>query len=75
MRIGKDIDYTHDQGAIEKHDFIKEGEASSSHGARCAIHLSEPIDIDNLKIDLTQPAPDSRAEWLATKDGRTTSTE
>ena len=75
QRSSRNIDYTHDQEAIKKYDFIKEGNASSSHGARCAIHLAEPIDIDNLKIDLTRPAPDSRAEWLATKDDQATTTK
>ncbi|MEJ2461996.1 MAG: SUMF1/EgtB/PvdO family nonheme iron enzyme [Candidatus Thiodiazotropha sp.] len=71
-RVAKDIDYTHDKEILEMFNF-SEGDALFKHGARCAIHLSEPIDINNLKIDLSKPAPDSRAEWLATKDGRTSS--
>ena len=73
-RVGKDIDYTHDKERLEMFNF-SEGAAHFSHGARCAIHLSEPIDIDNLKIDLTKPTPDSRAEWLATKKERTEHTQ
>jgi hypothetical protein len=74
VRAFKDIDYTHDKERLEMFNF-NEGAALFKHGARCAIHLSEPIDIDNLKIDLSKPAPDSRAEWLATKDGRTANNE
>jgi formylglycine-generating enzyme required for sulfatase activity len=67
-RVDKDIDYTHDKEILEMFSF-NEGAALFKHGARCAIHLSEPIDINNLKIDLSKPAPDSRAEWLETQDG------
>jgi formylglycine-generating enzyme required for sulfatase activity len=73
-RVEQDIDYTHDKERMEMFNF-PEGSATLSHGARCAIHLSEPIDIDNLTIDLSKPAPDSRAEWLATKDGQTENNE
>ncbi|MCU7845514.1 MAG: formylglycine-generating enzyme family protein [Candidatus Thiodiazotropha sp. (ex Monitilora ramsayi)] len=64
QRSGTYIDYTHNIKSIGALN-IAEGTAITNHGARCAIHLSEPIDINNLKIDLTRPAPDSRAEWLA----------
>ena len=68
------IDYTHEaEWYKDPNVTLNEGDASSMHGARCAIHLSEPIDIKNIRIDLSKPAPDSRAEWLATKDGRTAS--
>ena len=73
-RVEKNIDYTHDKERLEMYNF-DEGAAHFHHGARCAIHLSEPIDIDNLKIDLSKPAPDSRAEWLATKNARTEHTQ
>jgi formylglycine-generating enzyme required for sulfatase activity len=73
-RFYKEIDYTHD---IERNTRFElhAGVASFLHGARCAIHLSEPIDIEHLELDLSMPAPDSRAEWLATKDGRTANNE
>jgi len=73
-RVDKDIDYTHDKERLEMFNF-KEGDALFKNGARCAIHLAKPIDIDNLKIDLSKPAPDSRAEWLATKDSHTSSSK
>lgn len=68
-RIGEYIDYAHEIKWYKDLD-ITEGSASFSHGARCAIHLSAPIDINNLKIDISKPAPDSRKEWLATKDSQ-----
>lgn len=65
-RVDKDIDYSHEITWYKDLN-ITEGSASFSHGARCAIHISRPLDINKLKIDLSKPAPDSRAEWLATK--------
>jgi formylglycine-generating enzyme required for sulfatase activity len=73
-RVGKDVDYTHNKEILKMFNF-DEGAALFSHGARCTIHLSDPIDINNLKIDLSKPAPDRRKEWLATKDGRTANIE
>jgi len=68
-RIDEDIDYTHDKDILEMFNF-KEGDALFQHGARCAIHLAKPIDIESLKIDLSKPAPDSRKEWLTTKNAK-----
>jgi hypothetical protein len=55
VRAHEEIDYTHDKDRLEMFNF-NEGEARFQEGARCAIHLSKPIDIDNLTIDLSKPA-------------------
>jgi formylglycine-generating enzyme required for sulfatase activity len=72
VRVGRDIDYTHDTERMEMFNF-EEGSAALTDGARCAIHIAKLIDIESLKIDLSKPAPDSRKEWLATKDSHTSS--